>query len=135
VTTTLERPRGVLTAVIDDGLANSPTFDTVAGLRSAIRTSVAENMPLIMAGRKEFFRAGFDSEVMRSGRDLVASLAGEQARNGSGKSVRSRCRSASGHPRPALSSRGEKLESGALGLQIPPAVRGGRMAEHRRVVD
>jgi len=36
---------------------------------------VAENTPLIMAGQKGFFGAGFYLEVMRSGdRDLVASL-------------------------------------------------------------
>jgi hypothetical protein len=51
------------------------------------------------------------------------------------RSVLSRCRSASGHPRPALGCRGEELESGGPCLQIPPAVRRGRMPEHRRVVD
>jgi enoyl-CoA hydratase len=78
VTVTVERHPGGVTALIDDGKANALTFETIAGLRSALSTSVDENMPLIMAGRNGFFSAGFDLEVMRSGdRDLITSLAGQ----------------------------------------------------------
>lgn len=50
--TPLERPQGALTAVIDDGNANVLTFDTIAGLRSAISTSVAENSPSPLPRRR-----------------------------------------------------------------------------------
>jgi enoyl-CoA hydratase len=78
VTVTLERGEHGLTAVMDDGKANALTFEAIAGLRSALTTSIEEKAPLVIAGRSGCFSAGFDLRIMRSGdRDLVASLADE----------------------------------------------------------
>jgi enoyl-CoA hydratase len=78
VSVTLERGGHVLTAVMDDGKANALTFEAIAGLRSALATSTEEKVPLVIAGRRGCFCAGFDLRIMRSGdRDLVASLADE----------------------------------------------------------
>jgi enoyl-CoA hydratase len=78
VTVTLDRGEHGVTAVMDDGKANALTFEAIAGLRSALTTSIEEKVPLVIAGRSGCFSAGFDLRIMRSGdRDLVASLADE----------------------------------------------------------
>jgi hypothetical protein len=58
--------------------ADALSADTIAGLRSAIGTSVAENVPLIIVGRKRLFSAGFDLEVIHNGHQ---GLAGPRARS------------------------------------------------------
>lgn len=76
MTVTVEQRDDVMIALIDDGKANALTFETIAGLSSAVSAAVDENSPLIVAGRNGYFSAGFDLRVMRGGdRDLVWSLA------------------------------------------------------------
>ena len=64
-----------MVACMDDGKANALGFEMIAGLRSALATSIAENAPLIIAGREGYFCAGFELQIMRSGdRGRVSSL-------------------------------------------------------------
>jgi enoyl-CoA hydratase len=56
-----------MVASIDDGKANALSFEMIAGLQSALATSVEENVPLVITGRVGCFSAGFDLQVMRSG--------------------------------------------------------------------
>jgi enoyl-CoA hydratase len=78
VSVTVEKSHDVLTAISDDGKANALTFEAISGLRAALSTSIDEDKPLLVTGRRGYFSAGFDLRVMRSGdRDLVMSLSSQ----------------------------------------------------------
>jgi enoyl-CoA hydratase len=75
VTVSMERHEGTIVAFLDDGKANALSFEMIAGLQSALATSIDENVPLVMAGREGNFSAGFELQIMRSGdRDRIAQL-------------------------------------------------------------
>jgi enoyl-CoA hydratase len=75
VTVNLERHEGTIVAFLDDGKANALSFEMIAGLQLALATSIEENVPLVIAGRKGCFSAGFELQIMRSGdRTRIAQL-------------------------------------------------------------